>query len=59
MNVTRRWVMMTPSVKGDSDWYWKWEWECDGMGLGTAAGTEIGLGCLVSHKIVKAAGDNL
>lgn len=57
MNVTRRWVMMTPSVKGDSDWYC--DWECDGMGLGTAAGTEMGLGCLVSHKIVKAAGDNL
>lgn len=64
LNVTRRWVMMTPSVKGDSDWYWNWDgigmgmgW--DGMGLASAAGTEMGLGCLVSHKIVKAAGDNL
>lgn len=30
MNVTRCWVMMTPSVKGDSDWYWNW----DGIGMG-------------------------
>lgn len=38
---------------------WVRDGDGDGMGLASAAGTEMGLGCLVSHKIVKAAGDNL